>query len=121
MFTYGVKSSISGDSQGKHNDHKNGQHNDQIWHSPFSQEQINYGTGTDSPPSIKMGQSGQSCYSNQLLKTRLIVLSQISTSRNLKNFNYIYRKVASTNTSRLEAHAGFFRLLMKGIFGPYVL
>ena len=23
--------------------------------------------------------------------------------------------------SRLEAHEGFFRLLMKGIFGPYVL
>ena len=22
--------------------------------------------------------------------------------------------------SRFEAHAGFFRLLMKGIFGPYV-
>ena len=31
----------------------------------------------------------------------------------------IYRKVASSNTSRLEAHAGFFRLLMKGIFDPY--
>ena len=25
-----------------------------------------------------------------------------------------YRKVASSNTSHLEAHAGFFRLLMKG-------
>ena len=33
----------------------------------------------------------------------------------------IYRKIASSNTSRLEAHVGFFRLLMKGIFGPYVL
>ena len=32
-----------------------------------------------------------------------------------------YRKIASSNTSRLEAHIGFFRLLMKGIFGPYVL
>ena len=32
-----------------------------------------------------------------------------------------YRKVASSNTSRLEAHAGFFRFLMKGIFDPYVL
>ena len=31
-----------------------------------------------------------------------------------------YRKVASCNTSRLEAHAGLFRLLMKGIFDPYV-
>ena len=27
----------------------------------------------------------------------------------------IYRKVVSSNMSRLEAHAGFFRLLMKGI------
>ena len=32
-----------------------------------------------------------------------------------------YREVASSNTSRLEAHAGFFRMLMKGIFNPYVL
>ena len=34
---------------------------------------------------------------------------------------YKYRKVTSYNTSRLEAHAGFFRLLMKGIFDSYVL
>ena len=32
--------------------------------------------------------------------------------------SYVYRKVASSNTSRLEAHAGFFRLLMRGIFDP---
>ena len=32
-----------------------------------------------------------------------------------------YCKIASSNTSRLEAHIGLFRLLMKGIFGPYVL
>ena len=32
-----------------------------------------------------------------------------------------YRKVASSNPSRLEAHADFFRLLMKWIFYPYVL
>ena len=31
----------------------------------------------------------------------------------------MYRKVASSNTSRLEAYGGFFRLLMKGIFDPY--
>ena len=30
-------------------------------------------------------------------------------------------KVASSNTSCLKAHAGFFRLLMKGIFDTYVL
>ena len=33
----------------------------------------------------------------------------------------MYRKVASSNMSHLEAHAGFFRLLMKGIFDPNVL
>ena len=27
-----------------------------------------------------------------------------------------YRKIASSNTFRLEAHAGFFSLLMRGIF-----
>ena len=32
---------------------------------------------------------------------------------------YSYCKVSSSNTSRLEAHTGFFRLLMKGIFDPY--
>ena len=32
-----------------------------------------------------------------------------------------YRKVVSSNTSLLEAYAGFFRLLTKGIFYPYVL
>ena len=30
-------------------------------------------------------------------------------------------KITSSNTSCLEAHVGFFRLLMKGSFGPYVL
>ena len=35
--------------------------------------------------------------------------------------NMYYRKVTSSNTSRIEAHAGFFRLLMKGIFDPYLL
>ena len=44
-----------------------------------------------------------------------------------KNVNYLckydnnYRKFASSNTSHLEAHAGFFRFLMKKIFDPYVL
>ena len=33
----------------------------------------------------------------------------------------IYHKVASSNTSRLETHPGFFRLLMKGISDAYVL
>ena len=34
---------------------------------------------------------------------------------------FMFPKVASSNTSHLEAHAGFFRLLIKGIFNPYVL
>ena len=33
----------------------------------------------------------------------------------------IYRIVASASPSRFEAHVGLFRLLMKGIFDPYVL
>ena len=33
----------------------------------------------------------------------------------------IHRKIASSNTSCLEAHVGFFRLLMKGTFDPYIL
>ena len=32
-----------------------------------------------------------------------------------------YRVVASSNASRLEAHPGIFRLLMKRIFDAYVL
>ena len=38
-----------------------------------------------------------------------------------KVFRTVYRKVASSNMSSLEAHAGFFRLLMKGIFVLYVV
>ena len=34
---------------------------------------------------------------------------------------YEYRIVESTSPSCIEAHAGLFRLLMKGIFDPYVL
>ena len=34
---------------------------------------------------------------------------------------HYYHKVASSRTSRLEAQAGFFRLLMKVFFDPYVL
>ena len=36
-------------------------------------------------------------------------------------FYFEYCKVASSNVSHLEAHVGFFRWLVKGIFGPYVL
>ena len=32
-----------------------------------------------------------------------------------------YHKVASSNTFHLEEHAGFFRLLMKGILDAYIL
>ena len=35
--------------------------------------------------------------------------------------HFIYRKIVSSNMSHLEAHTGFFRLLMKGILDPYVL
>ena len=52
-------------------------------------------------------------------KSRFIVLLLRSKKKALDVL--AYRKVASSNTSRLEAHAGFFRLLMKGIFEPYVM
>ena len=47
----------------------------------------------------------------------------VNSQKNLNIFKKIwtYRKVASSNTFRLEAHAGIFRLLMKVIFDPYVL
>ena len=38
-----------------------------------------------------------------------------------KRSRSLYRKVAGSNMSCLEAHAGFIRLLMKGIIDPYVL
>ena len=34
---------------------------------------------------------------------------------------FTYRIVAISSPSRIEAHADLFRLLMKGIFDPYVL
>ena len=43
----------------------------------------------------------------------------ISNSYSLSKL--IYHNVASSNTSHLEAHAGFFGLLIKGIFDSYVL
>ena len=38
-----------------------------------------------------------------------------------KNSQTIHRIVASASLSRFEAHVGLFKLLMKGIFDPYVL
>ena len=65
---------------------------------------------------IKTGKSKFSC--------RAILVRQPSSKTPWKSKIWqwnSYCKVASSNTSRLEAHAGFFRLLMKGIFDPYVL
>ena len=36
-------------------------------------------------------------------------------------FFIVYRIVANASPSRFEAHVSLFRLLMKGIFDPYVL
>ena len=47
-----------------------------------------------------------------------VEVSYIQYQKNLLN---IYRKVASSNKSRLEGHADFFRLLMKGNFDTFVL
>ena len=34
---------------------------------------------------------------------------------------FVYRKIVNSHMSCLETHVGLYRLLMKGIFGPYVL
>ena len=49
--------------------------------------------------------------------------SKRTKSSNLERLVFLttYRKIASSNTSQLEAHSGFFRLLMKGIFDPDLL
>ena len=52
-------------------------------------------------------------YGKKLYKTEFVIFFQPFF------FNFQYRKLASSNMSHLEAHAGFFRLLMKGIFDPY--
>ena len=56
-------------------------------------------------------------YPSYMLKKRLV---QKSLERFILAI-FDYRKVASSNTSRLEAHSGFFTLLMKGIFDLYTL
>ena len=50
-----------------------------------------------------------------------IVVSLFFTKKGLNFMFLMYRKVVTSNTFHLEAHAGFFRMLMKGIFDPYVL
>ena len=39
----------------------------------------------------------------------------------LRYVHTLYRKVTSSKTFRFETHAGFIRLLMKGIFDSYAL
>ena len=48
-------------------------------------------------------------------------LTNIKNLVSNKPLEQYYCKVASTSISRLEAHAGFFRLSMKGKFDVYLL
>ena len=57
----------------------------------------------------------RSCESSTFIRCTPILIWSFSKE------SVIYRIVASTSPSRIEAHAGLFRLLMKGIFDPYVL
>ena len=52
-------------------------------------------------------------------RQKLSIILQNKMLQKLR-FQNLYRKFASSNTYHLEAYAGFFRLLMKGIFDPYV-
>ena len=45
----------------------------------------------------------------------------LSSKYYIAKSSFTYRKVPISNTSRLEAHAGFFILPLKGILNPYVL
>ena len=61
------------------------------------------------------------CFSVLSLQNILEVLYEDSDNNSnakwdkLKGVSMIYCKVTTSNTSLLQAHAGFFRLLMKGI------
>jgi hypothetical protein len=55
------------------------------------------------------------------IKSKMWYMAQLLDNINEQDQHFCYCKVASSKTSHLEANAGFFRLLMKGIFDPYVL
>ena len=61
----------------------------------------------------------------KLVEILLEHFQQLESITYLLSFSFLlvhtYHKVAIFNTSRLETHTGFFRLLMRGIFDPYVL
>ena len=65
--------------------------------------------------------SYQCCFTIYLFTKKFISRNMILSVHSKFSHLTRYRKVASSNTSCLEAHAGFFRLIMKGIFNPYVL
>ena len=58
----------------------------------------------------------QGSFINDVVTKSAILLAPL-----IQGVRSVYRKVASSNMSCIEAHAGFFRLLMKRIFNPYVL
>ena len=63
-------------------------------------------------PVVANGALQEKVVSSFIIFASLLLLLQ--DCKSLKENNY--RKVMSSNTSHLEAHAGFFRLLMKRIF-----
>ena len=71
---------------------------------------------------FSIGAAKPSYFCNTLCQTFLLLFPMTFFELEaISSNNLTYRKVTSSNTSHLEAHAGFFRLLMKGIFNPYVL
>ena len=64
---------------------------------------------------------GGKTWVHELLSIVALQLKIVYSEFGIILFTGRYRKIVSTNTSRLEAHVGLFRLLMKGILGPYVL
>ena len=72
---------------------------------------------------ITTWREGASTYSSYPPRNTFSTLYDEVHSLRLWSFKQVlyYCKVGSSNRFRLEAHAGFFRLLMKEIFYPYVL
>ena len=72
-------------------------------------------------PSIHNGFNSPCAVSLPVNGNNILKVNAVLELEHIIIITLIYHKVASSTMSRLEAHVVFFRLLMKGIFDPYVL
>ena len=57
----------------------------------------------------------------QILSNLICLYFDSNSSNNYRILSFESKNTTSSNSPHLEAHAGFSRLLMKGIFDPYVV